>query len=83
MPYRTHENRINGVVITFADITVAKNLEVALLKAQSNLEKRFTHQTTELGKSRKNLQIEIKRRPGTKTVGGRTSGSASASKKPR
>ena len=53
MPYRTHENRIDGVVITFADITVAKNLEAALRKAQSDLEKRFTNQTAELGKARK------------------------------
>jgi two-component system CheB/CheR fusion protein len=52
MPYRTQENRIDGVVITFADITVAKNLEVALRRAQSDLEKRFTHQTVELGKAR-------------------------------
>jgi two-component system CheB/CheR fusion protein len=53
MPYATQENRIDGVVITFADITVAKNLEGALRKAQSELEKRFTHQTVELGKARK------------------------------
>jgi two-component system CheB/CheR fusion protein len=30
MPYRTLDNRINGVVITFIDITVAKNLEAEL-----------------------------------------------------
>ena len=30
MPYRTLDNRIDGVVITFADITVAKKLEAAL-----------------------------------------------------
>jgi two-component system CheB/CheR fusion protein len=81
MPYRTHENRINGVVVTFADITVAKNLEAALRKAQSNLEERFTHQTAELGKSRKNLQIEIKRRPGTKPDGRQTRGSDHKRKK--
>ncbi len=32
MPYRTLENRINGVVITFIDITVAKKLEADLNK---------------------------------------------------
>jgi two-component system CheB/CheR fusion protein len=53
MPYCTQENRIDGVVITFADITVAKNLEAALRKAQAHLEKRFTNQTAELGKARK------------------------------
>jgi two-component system CheB/CheR fusion protein len=30
MPYRTLDNRIDGVVITFADITAAKTLEAAL-----------------------------------------------------
>jgi two-component system CheB/CheR fusion protein len=63
MPYRTHDNRIDGVVITFADITVAKKLEAALRKAQSDLEKRFTYQTAELGKSQKNLKTEIRRHP--------------------
>jgi two-component system CheB/CheR fusion protein len=53
MPYRTQENRIDGVVITFADITVAKKLEAALRKAQSDLEKRFSNQTAELGNARK------------------------------
>jgi two-component system CheB/CheR fusion protein len=63
MPYRTQDNRIDGVVITFTDITVAKTLEAALRKAQSNLEERFTHQTVELDKSRKSLKTEIKQHP--------------------
>jgi len=62
MPYRTQENRIDGVVITFTNVTVAKNLEAELRKAQVNLEERFTHQTVELGKAQKNLQTEIKLR---------------------
>ena len=33
MPYRTVENFIDGVVITFADITAAKELESRLRKA--------------------------------------------------
>jgi two-component system CheB/CheR fusion protein len=53
MPYCTPENRVDGVVITFTDITVAKNLEAALRKAQADLEKRFSTQTAELGKARK------------------------------
>jgi two-component system CheB/CheR fusion protein len=53
MPYRTHDNRIDGLVITFADITSAKKLEAELRKAQAHLQKRFTTQTTELGKARK------------------------------
>ncbi len=37
MPYRTHDNRIDGVVITFADITVAKNLELELRRLQATI----------------------------------------------
>ena len=35
MPYRTLDNRIDGVVITFADITAAKTLEATLRQNQS------------------------------------------------
>jgi len=34
MPYRTLDNRIDGVVITFADITAAKTLEATLRQKQ-------------------------------------------------
>ena len=40
MPYRTLDDRIDGVVITFADITVAKTLEAKLRRTQAGLEKR-------------------------------------------
>ncbi len=56
MPYRTQENHIDGVVITFADITESKALEAALRKAQSNLKERFTNQTAAFGKARKTLR---------------------------
>jgi two-component system CheB/CheR fusion protein len=35
MPYRTLDNRIDGVVLTFADITAAKTLEATLRQHQS------------------------------------------------
>jgi two-component system CheB/CheR fusion protein len=47
-PYRTQENIIDGVVITFIDITVAKKLEATLREALSVLQSRFTDQTIEL-----------------------------------
>lgn len=37
MPYRTQENRIDGVVITFSDISVAKRLEAELRATQARL----------------------------------------------
>jgi transcriptional regulator with PAS, ATPase and Fis domain len=39
MPYRTLDDRIDGVVITFADITVAKTLEAKLREKHTALEK--------------------------------------------
>jgi two-component system CheB/CheR fusion protein len=40
MPYRTLENRIDGVVITFSNITAAKALEAQLRQAMAATEKR-------------------------------------------
>lgn len=37
MPYRTHENRIDGLVITFVDITTSKKLEAELMATQVQL----------------------------------------------
>jgi PAS domain S-box-containing protein len=39
MPYRTQENVIDGVVITFVDITNSKQVEVGLEKVQKELKK--------------------------------------------
>jgi two-component system, chemotaxis family, CheB/CheR fusion protein len=44
MPYRTQENRVDGVVITLTDISAAKVLEAALRKAQFDLEARIDRQ---------------------------------------
>jgi two-component system CheB/CheR fusion protein len=39
MPYRTLEDLIDGLVITFTDITVAKNLEIELKLVNEELRK--------------------------------------------
>jgi len=49
MPYRTLDDRIDGVVITFADITVAKKLEVQLREKHSALEKVVEAQVERIG----------------------------------
>ena len=36
MPYRTHDNRINGLVITFSDISIAKKLEQSLREIEKS-----------------------------------------------
>ncbi len=41
MPYRTHDDRIDGLVITFADITVAKTLEMQMREKHAALEKQL------------------------------------------
>ena len=48
MPYRTMNDRIDGVVITFTDITVAKTLEARLRAKQAGLEKRVADQSAQL-----------------------------------
>jgi hypothetical protein len=83
MPYRTQDNRISGVVITFADITAAKKLEAAAQKSHTNLEERFTHQTVALSKSQKRLKTEISRRPRSTPGGARPSSPGRAPKKPQ
>ena len=56
MPYRTLDNRIDGLVITFADVTVSKTLEIELRKTKAQLERRVTDKTTQLEKAHKNIR---------------------------
>jgi two-component system CheB/CheR fusion protein len=37
MPYRTTDDRIEGLVITFNDISISKKLEMELTKANQDL----------------------------------------------
>jgi len=53
MPYRTLDDRIDGVVITFTDITMAKTRETQLRENQSVLEKHVAEQSVMLGRKRK------------------------------
>jgi two-component system CheB/CheR fusion protein len=58
LPYRTLDNKIDGVVVTYRDITIAKTLEAKLKQAQAELEKRFATQTEELEEADEDLRIE-------------------------
>ena len=53
MPYRTQDNLIDGVVITFVDISESKGLEATLREAHKVLQSRFTDQTAKLNASGK------------------------------
>ncbi len=43
MPYRTIDDHIDGLVITFSDISVAKKLELELIEANEKLKNRIDH----------------------------------------
>ncbi len=55
MPYRTLDNRINGVVLTLTDITAFKVLEKELRQARDALNNRLTDKTNELTQLRTTL----------------------------
>lgn len=51
MPYRTVDNRIDGVVITFADITAAKKIEADLREQHRRLTQHAAEQSRALDKA--------------------------------
>ena len=48
LPYRTQDNRIDGVVLTFLDISIAKELEATMAETLSVLQRRCKQQAREL-----------------------------------
>jgi two-component system CheB/CheR fusion protein len=56
MPYRTVDNRIDGVVITFADITAAKKVEAELRSRQSDMTKHSVEQGLALDRAEGRLE---------------------------
>ena len=63
LPYRTAEDRINGVVLTFVEITDRKAAEAALRRSEENyrtqLEQEVQDRTQELNTSRNLLQATM------------------------
>ena len=55
LPYRTAEQRADGVVITFIDITARKQAEDALRQLNLQLEQRVEERTRELARSNREL----------------------------
>jgi two-component system CheB/CheR fusion protein len=72
MPYRTLDDRIDGVVITFADITAAKTLEAKLRDYQSVLEKHVADQSTELELAKGAMRAETAARKRSEAGPGKT-----------
>ncbi len=71
MPYRTLDDRIDGVVITFTDITAAKTLEAKLRGEHASLEKRVAGQSAKLEKEKKSPQADALGRKRGKKRGGK------------
>jgi two-component system CheB/CheR fusion protein len=66
MPYRTLDERVDGVVITFWDISIAKALEVKMQDIQADLEKRLAKQATCFGKlNQPRKHLPVKKRAST------------------
>ena len=61
IPYRTLENKIDGLVLIFNDITDSKTLEISQLQTAATLEKHITDQDFALDKINKKLQNEIQK----------------------
>lgn len=59
MPYRTHDNRIDGAVITFVDVTQSKLQEQVLQEALDVLQVQFDEQAGELERAYK-LELKLK-----------------------
>jgi two-component system CheB/CheR fusion protein len=70
LPYRTLENMIDGVVITFVDITVSKTLEAELRNMQADLEKHIVAQDVKLDQAGERLQAEMQREKGAEAIPG-------------
>ncbi len=68
MPYRARDNRIDGLLITFTDISAAKALEATLVEAQAVLHSRFTEKVEALDAAKvlegalKEVQAVLERR---------------------
>ena len=58
MPYRTVDDQIDGVVITFANITVAKTLEAKLRGQHAVLEKHAAEQSKKTAKAKAKVPAE-------------------------
>ena len=63
LPYRTSEDRIDGVVVTFVDITARQRSEEALRRSSEELEQRVADRTRELRAATGMLQAIVDSSP--------------------
>jgi two-component system, chemotaxis family, CheB/CheR fusion protein len=70
LPYRTIENKFDGVSLTFVDITERKQAEAVLQGAHDQLELRVAERTSELATANQSLEVEIVERRRAETTRG-------------
>jgi len=75
LPYRTLENMIDGVVVTFTNINTSKMLETDLRKRQAVLEQHIVEQDLKIEQAEKTSQVGIQYAQAAKGAG-RTGGAA-------
>ena len=63
LPYRTAEDRIDGVVLTFLDVTERKRAEEALRRSSEELELRVAERTRELSEAKAMVQALVDASP--------------------
>ena len=62
LPYRTADERIEGIVLTFMDITESKRASVELEHARELLQTKVTERTRDLADANESLSAEVDRR---------------------
>jgi two-component system CheB/CheR fusion protein len=83
MPYRTVDNRIDGVVITFADITAAKKVEAGLRTKQGDMTRRSEAQDLALDRAKERLEVHDARQQHRKVRARPTRKGAGRVRKPK
>jgi len=68
LPYRTTEDRIDGVVITFSDVTESKVAKVELERTQLKLEEKVAERTKDLQMANESLLSEVAERRRSEVV---------------
>jgi two-component system CheB/CheR fusion protein len=69
LPYRTAEDRIEGVVLTFIDISEGRAIKNELLRVQGELEAKVVSRTEDLARANSSLGIEVSQRHQAEEVG--------------
>jgi two-component system, chemotaxis family, CheB/CheR fusion protein len=68
LPYRTSDDLINGVVMTFLNITESRFAEEELARSREELESRISERTSDLAQANETLWLEVSERRKSETA---------------